>query len=97
MPSGHDGLIDKMHGAGVGLPRHRLVPGTVVTISPNKLTGDRSHVDKIWEIVACNEGHALIKSCGPGRARDEAAKLVVLREHEFYNAEHFAAAIATKQ
>lgn len=74
-----------------------LKTGMLVTVSSNKLTGDRSLVDAIWEISGLNDGHALLTRRMLGEGHDDTFKvqLVPLREHEFYAADALAAA-ATK-
>jgi hypothetical protein len=78
-----------------GLAGKDLVVGTFVTVSANKHTADRSLADAIWEIVAVNEGHVLLKFHGPGRPLDPTRmrRLVPLQEHDFYEAGHLAAAV----
>jgi hypothetical protein len=77
------------------LASNKLVAGRFVTVSPNKHTADRSLADAIWEIVAVNEAHVLLKFHGPGRPLDPARtrRLVPLDEHDFYDAGDLAAAI----
>jgi hypothetical protein len=72
-----------------------LVVGKFVTVSANKYTADRSLADAIWQVVAVNEGHALLKFHGPGRPLDRSRtrRLVPLQEHDFYEAGHLAMAI----
>jgi|ERR1700704_1882887 hypothetical protein len=50
---------------GGGLSPGELTPGTFVTVSENKRICDRSLVDAIWEIIAINEAHCVLKfHCG---------------------------------
>ena len=53
--------------AGAG-PMGELAPGAFVTVSENKRICDRSLVDAIWEIVAVNAAHAVLKFA-PGFVR----------------------------
>jgi hypothetical protein len=78
-----------------GLACKELVAGRFVTASANKYTADRSLADAIWEIVAVNEAHLLLKFHGPGRPLDPSRtrRLVPLQEHDFYEAGHLATAI----
>src|SRR5262249_16647815 len=78
-----------------GLAGNDLVAGRFVTVSPNKQTADRSLADAIWEIVAVNEAHVLLKFHGPGRPLDppRTRRLGPLAEHDFYAAGELAAAI----
>jgi hypothetical protein len=78
-----------------GLAGKDLAAGKFVTVSENKYTTDRSLADAIWEIVAINEGHVLLKFHGPGRPLDPSRtrRLVPLHEHDFYEAGHLASAI----
>ena len=78
-----------------GVAGKDLAVGTFVTVSANKHTADRSLADAIWEIVAVNEGHVLLKFHGPGRPLDptRTRRLVPLQEHDFYEAGHLAAAV----
>jgi hypothetical protein len=78
-----------------GVAGNDLAVGTFVTVSANKHTADRSLADAIWEIVAVNEGHVLLKFHGPGRPLDptRTRRLVPLQEHDFYEAGHLAAAV----
>src|SRR5262245_22823480 len=77
----------------VGLAPDDLAVGKLVTLSPNKTTGDRSLVDVIWEIVGGNGGHLLLACRGFCDLLTDPAKprLALVHEHEFYSAEQFAA------
>jgi hypothetical protein len=79
-----------------GLACKELTPGRFVTVSANKHTADRSLTDAIWQIVACNEGHVLLKFLGPGQPLDPSRmrRLVPLNEHDFYDAGELATSIA---
>ena len=89
-------LIHSAARAPAGLPPGDLTVGKLVTLSPNKTTGDRSFVDVIWEIVGINEGHLLLACRGFCNLLNEPAKprLALLHEHEFYSAEHLASKAA---
>jgi hypothetical protein len=78
-----------------GIAVEDLVVGKFVTVSVNKCTADRSLADAIWEVVAVNNGHVLLKFHGPGRPLDPARsrRLAPLQEYDFYDACHLAAAI----
>lgn len=72
-----------------GLPREQLVPGAIITLSPNLSTGDRSYTDRIFEVVGRNEGHLLVKQCaGNVPFYSKGPHLLTIHEHEFYGAEH---------
>ena len=43
------------------LSARELVPGAFVTVSENKRVADRSLVDAVWEIIAVNEAHCVLK------------------------------------
>ena len=72
-----------------------FAPGTLVTVSENKRICDRSLVDAIWEIVAVNEAHAVLKFRAGIRPLDPAleTRIVPLHEYDFYRADDLAAAI----
>jgi len=84
--------------SGHGLPVEQLVPGTFVTVSENKRIADRSLVYGIWEIVAVNETHIVLQLYGPPRPIEPTHPTLVvpLHEHDFYRADHLAAAIERK-
>ena len=88
---------DNPHLSPPGMMHTELKTGMLVTISSNKLTGDRSLVDAIWEITGLNDGHALLTRRMLGERHDDTVKvqLVPLREHEFYAADALAAAAAS--
>jgi hypothetical protein len=77
----------------LGLAADDLTVGKLVTLSPNKTTGDRSLVDAIWEIIGINEGHLLLACRGFCDLLIDPAKprLALVHEHEFYCAAKFAA------
>jgi hypothetical protein len=77
----------------LGLAVDDLIVGKLVTLSPNKTTGDRSLVDAIWEIIGINEGHLLLACRGFCDLLIDPAKprLALVHEHEFYCAAKFAA------
>jgi hypothetical protein len=78
-----------------GLAGNDLIAGRFVTVSPNKQTADRSLADAIWQVVALNEAHVMLRFHGPGRPLDptRTKRLVSLSEHDFYDADKLAAAI----
>lgn len=86
-------LINAAARSPVGLTPDDLTVGKLVTLSPNKTTGDRSLVDVIWEIIGINEGHLLLACRGFCDLLTDPAKprLALVHEHEFYSAEQFAA------
>lgn len=72
-----------------GLPREHLVPGAIVTVSPNLVTGDRSWIEYVFEVTARNEGHVVLKQRSgfvPSYSGD--TRVMPIHEHEFYGAEH---------
>jgi hypothetical protein len=77
----------------VGLAPDDLTVGQLVTLSPNKATGDRSLVDAIWEIIGINEGHLLLACRGfcDLLIDPEKPRLALVHEHEFYSATQLAA------
>jgi hypothetical protein len=85
-------LISSAARAPTGLPVGDLTVGKLVTVSPNKSTGDRSFVDMIWEIVGINEGHLLLACRGFCHLLDDPGqpRLALVHEHEFYSAEQLA-------
>ena len=82
-----------------GLSSEELTPGTFVTVSENKRISDRSLVDAIWEIIAVNEAHCVLKFHRGNRPLDRAflTRIVPLHEHEFYQADHLVAALEDKR
>ena len=48
----------------------KLRVGTVVTVSENKHTTDRSLVRTIWEVVAVNEAHVVLRFQAGSRPLD---------------------------
>ena len=82
-----------------GLSSEELTPGTFVTVSENKRISDRSLVDAIWEIIAVNEAHCVLKFHRGNRPLDPAflTRIVPLQEHEFYQADHLVAALEDKR
>ena len=95
MASGKQNFVSGRASARPGLAGKDLVAGGFVTVSANKHTADRSLADAVWEIVAINEAHVLLKFHGPGRPLDplRTRRLVPLQEHDFYEAGHLASAI----
>ncbi|MGQ7794515.1 hypothetical protein ACUN0C_19090 [Faunimonas sp. B44] len=65
----------------VGLPKAHLVPGAIVTVSPDLMTGEMDHSRNYWTVVGSNPGHVLVE-CG-GHQR-----LIPIHRHHFYPAEH---------
>ena len=57
---------------GGGLSPGELTPGTFVTVSENKRISDRSLVDAIWEIIAVNDAHCVLKFHRGNRPLDPA-------------------------
>jgi hypothetical protein len=81
---------------GGGLSPGELTPGTFVTVSESKRIPDRSLVEAIWVIIAVNEAHAVLRfHCGgpPPHNPASATRIVPLREHDFYRADHLVAAL----
>ena len=79
----------------VGLASAELVVGKLVTVSASKITGDRSFVSVIWEVVGGNEGHVLLACRGLCHllSDPDAPRLLALDEFEFYAADHLIAII----
>ena len=86
-------LINAAAKSPVGLTSDDLTVGKLVTLSPNKTTGDRSLVDVIWEIIGINEGHLLLacRGCCDLLIDPRKPRLALVHEHEFYSAAQFAA------
>jgi hypothetical protein len=82
-------------GTADGLVRDQLKVGMLVTVSANKLTGDRSLVNVIWEIAGINGGHLLLACRGLCHllVNPSLPRLVPLKEYELYSAADFAAAV----
>jgi hypothetical protein len=81
---------------GASLSPAELTPGTFVTVSESKRIPDRSLVEAIWVIIAVNEAHAVLKfHCGCPTPHNPAyaTRIVPLREHDFYRANHLVAAL----
>jgi hypothetical protein len=86
-------MDDRRFSRPAGVSPTALKPGMLVTVSPNKQTGDRSMASAIWQVVAINVGHALLVRHDFGDAADpEKERLVLLDEYEFYPADDLAAA-----
>lgn len=79
-----------------GLEAIHLVPGAVVTMGPSKHTGDRSYIEVIWEVVACNGGHVALKRLH-GTTYGGDVKIIVVSEHEWYPAEALYDAICAAE
>jgi hypothetical protein len=95
---GTQGVITPGQGTskrGGRLSAEELVPGAVVTVSENKRVADRSLVDAVWEIIAVNEAHCVLKfDCGnPPLDPAFLTRVVPLQEHDFYQADDLAAAL----
>jgi hypothetical protein len=81
---------------GAGLSPAELTPGTFVTVSESKRIPDRSLVEAIWVVIAVNEAHAVLRfHCGCPAPHDpsSATRIVPLREHDFYRADHLVMAL----
>jgi len=75
--------------APAGLPNEQLTPGLAITISPNLSTGDRSYTDNILEVVGVVGAQVLCKKVWPKLySFDRSSIMLVLHEHEFYDATH---------
>lgn len=77
-----------------GIPLSALRVGLLITVSQNKVTGDRSFTADIWEIIGINASHLLLRASrnlntSPKNA--DAPRLVALCDHEFYSAIDLAA------
>jgi hypothetical protein len=77
-----------------GLPREQLVPGALVTVSPCLCTSDRSYSHDVFEVVAMNGGHVLLRYQDRSKERGHfrGPHLLAVHEHEFYPAEHLITA-----
>jgi hypothetical protein len=94
----HRRAVDSARASAPGLPRDQLVPGALVTLSPNRCTGDRSFSHEIYEILASNEGHVLIKQAiGKPAEYFKGPHSIPIHEHEFYGADHFASVVAEQE
>jgi len=74
-----------------GLERSMLDVGDVVTFSRNKITGDRSYTNSVWEVIAVNPAQAMLKVVG-GESRTWAGDkpiMLMLDEYEFYDGRPF--------
>lgn len=82
-------------GKSSGLGATELTIGRLVTLSANTVTGDRSLVGVIWEIIGANPGHVLLSCRGLCETIDQPLRprLVAIREYGFYPAEDMAAAL----
>ena len=78
-----------------GMGREHLVPGAIITLSPNLCTGDRSYSHEVYEVLARNEGHVVIKQrIGEPPSHFKGPHCISIHEHEFYPAEHLTTAMA---
>ena len=77
------------------VPMGELAPGAFVTVSENKRICDRSLVDAIWEVVAINGAHTVLKFRAGIRPLDPTleTRIVPLKEYDFYCADDLVAAI----
>lgn len=75
-----------------------LVPGALVTVSPNKRTGTRSLSFCIWRVLATNGCHVAVEVETVTTAEVFLKKghrtLLVFSEYDWYEAEHLADALA---
>jgi hypothetical protein len=78
-----------------GLSAAEIKSGLFVTVSENNRIADRSLVDAIWEVVALNEAHAVLRFYAGLRPLDPEfeTRVVLLHEHTFYPADHLVAAL----
>ena len=90
--------LDEVPRSGAGLAVAELTAGRLVTISPNKSTGDRSLCQVIWEVASINDGHALIacRHLCELLYGSPAMRLVPLHEYEFYAADAMVAAVGAE-
>lgn len=72
-----------------------LAPGTFVTVSENRRIPDRSLVHSLWQVIAVNEAHVVLRFRAGMRPIDPdfETRIVPLREHDFYRADHLADAL----
>src|SRR5262245_30874701 len=82
-------FIKSAANAAPGLSIGELSPGQLVTLSPNRVNGDRTLTRVIWEIVAINDGHALLRCFALCHLLEELlnTSLVALHEYAFYAAD----------
>lgn len=77
-----------------GMDKAQLVPGAVVTFSPNLTTGDRSYTDTIFEVLAFSGTQVVLKYRAGYEPYKRDRIMVMRHEHEFYPAEHVLDALA---
>ena len=91
--------LDIAENEGQGLTATDLKPGRFVTISVNKITGDRSLCQVIWEVVSANNAHVLLTCrhlCHLLLHDMPATRLVSLHEHDFYAADALVLALTDR-
>ena len=67
--------------------------GMLITVSQNKVTGDRSFATAIWEIIGINASHLLLRAShnlNEPLKDTNAPRLVPLCDYEFYSADELA-------
>lgn len=69
-------------------------PGDLFTVSANKRVRDRSWTTEVWKCLAINE-HQIVASRFP-KPREYDPILLVIREHDFFDASSFAEHLAGK-
>lgn len=91
-------LVEAANKAPKGISASHLVPGAVVTVGPNKATGDRSYMDEIFEVIAVAGVTVGLRSLHGGPSyRGEKPVLVQVHEREFYEAEHLLAEVSQEE
>ena len=70
----------------------------LITVSQNKVTGDRSFSNDIWEIVGINAGHLLLRAnrqLNTNALQDpNVPRLVPIGDYEFYCAADLSSGIS---
>lgn len=72
-----------------GLEKAMLEAGDIVTFSRNKVTGDRSYINGVWEVVAVNRVMAKLKNVGGARSWNDEPIMLMMDEYEFYDGRMF--------
>ena len=69
----------------------RTIPevGEKITFTRNKITGDRSYTDDLWEVIAVNTTHVKLKRLADDDVPWKRQIIAVLSEHDFSLASDF--------
>lgn len=79
-----------------GMHCNDIMPGALVMMSPNKGTGDRSWTDEVWTVIEKCGPYFALRPLKPDSWRGAKPILVSVVEHEFYDAQEVAAAMAAE-